>query len=283
MKKVKFTKMHWCWNDFIVIRSCHLKELDIELTPDIIKLLCDRHFWIWSDWLLVFTWCPNVVKKYIMYNPDWSRAEMCGNWIRCFMKYLKDRWTFEWNEVDVETDIWMLNLKYENWLVVVDMWKPRMITNFGYETKKLWDSFLMKKDDKTFKFTPVSMWNPHAVIYLRRTKLLDLNIEKYWKAIENSIEIFPEKTNVEFIELVSNTEINMRVWERWAAETLACGTWACASVVAWVLSWDLAINEFVKVNLKWWTMWVKWDWNAKNSVIMKWPAEITFEWEYYLN
>jgi len=146
-----------------------------------------------------------------MYNPDWSRAEMCGKGIRCYMKYLQDNKLTDKNILDVETDIWLLNLKYENNLVTVSMWTPKIIKDLNYETHKLWDFFLIKSDDRTLKFTPISMWNPHAVIYLRKNKVKDFDICKYWKIIENNTSIFPNKTNVEFLDVVSDIEVNMRV------------------------------------------------------------------------
>ena len=98
-----------------------------------------------------------------------------------------------------------------------------------------------------------------------------------------NIDIFPKKVNASIINIVSKIEINMRVFERWAWETLACGTAASASVVAGISSWKLQKDKFIKVNLSWWILNIKWAWNIEDPVIMKWAAETTFTWEYFIN
>lgn len=285
--KLNFKKMHWIWNDFIMINSEDLEKSWIELSEDVVREMCDRNFWIWSDWIVVITKWKKVDFKYIMYNPDWTQAEMCGNGIRCYMKYLIDSWLTKDTHVDVETWVWILNLDIENDVVTVDMWKPSRIKNLIYQSKKLWDRFPLKVDKAEFIFTPVSMWNPHAVIFCRDMNICwetldNLDIDFYWPIIENATDIFPNRTNVEFAKILSENEVLMRVWERWAAETLACWTWACATVVAWILAWRLAKNEFIKVRLAWWDLEIKWSWIETDSVIMKWEASEVFEWVYYL-
>lgn len=287
MKKIKFVKMHWIGNDFIMINEKDLESEKINLTKDLIKNLCDRNFWIWSDWIVVISKWKKVDFKYVMYNPDGTKAEMCGNWIRCYMKYLLDQWITTHKDLDVETWIWILNLDIEENIVTVDMWKPSRIKNLVYKTKKLWDRFPLKVDKAEFIFTPVSMWNPHAVIFCRDMNICwetldNLDIDLYWPAIENATDIFPDRTNVEFAKIVSEKEVIMRVWERWASETLACWTWACATVVAWILAWRLAVDKFIKVKLAWWNLKIKWSWNEEDSVIMKWEATTVFEGTYYI-
>lgn len=288
MKKLHFVKMHWTWNDFILINNDHLIELKIDLTKELIVRMCDRHFWIWSDWVLLISRWKKVAFKYEVYNPDWTQAEMCGNGIRCYMKYLFDNWFVNQNIIDVETWVWILNLSIDKNIVTVDMWKPSRIKNLVYKSKKLGDKFPIKIDNQEFIFTPISMWNPHAVIFCRDNNLLNdllekLDISIYWKHIENYLDIFPDKTNVEFVKIISEFEVMVRVWERWAWETLSCWTWACAVVVAWILSGRLSINKFIKVNLPGWILEVKWSWDEKDSVIMKWEAKEVFKWEYYLS
>jgi len=280
-KRIKFTKMHWAWNDFIIIRDYRLKEAWIELTTDFITKICDRHFWIGSDGLLLISANDEKI-KYIIYNPDWTRVEMCGNWIRCFMKYLHEKKITTKETLDIETDNWVLTLTYKDDLVTVDMWNPTKIKSLTYDCKNLWDVFLIKAKSTTFKFIPISMWNPHAVIYLKSHAVNEYDIHKYWSLIENSIDIFKEKTNVEFVNVVSSREVNMRVWERWVWETLACGTWACATIVAGILAWYLEKDDFIKLNLKWWTLYVKWSWDITDSVILRWEAEIVSEGEYFI-
>ncbi len=287
MKKVHFVKMQWTWNDFILINNTDLINSQIILSPDLIQKMCDRHFWIWSDWVLVISKWKKLAFKYVMYNPDGSQAEMCGNGIRCYMKYLLDKWLTKEKNIDVETWVGILNLDIDKNIVTVDMWKPSRIKNLVYKSKKLGDKFPLKIENEEFIFTPVSMWNPHAVILCKDNnnlcKLLEtVDISIFWSKIENRTDIFPDKTNVEFVKILSETEIMMRVWERWAGITLACWTWACAAVVAWILAGKLALNQFVKVNLPGWVLEVKWSWNENDSVVMKWEASEVYEWDYYL-
>ena len=287
MKKLHFTKMHGIWNDFIIVNKCELEEKNIDLNHEFIKKICHRNFGIWSDWLLLVCKWTKADYKYIMYNPDGSEAEMCWNWIRCYMKYLKDNNIIDKSDIDIETWVWILNLNIMDDVVTVDMWNPSKINNLLYESKKLWDRFPLKIENTEFIFTPVSMWNPHAVIFLRDINISwitisDMDLKKIWSLIENRVDIFPEKVNVEFAYVKSIKEIDMRVWERWAWETLACWTWACATVVAWILGWRLEKNVFIKVNLKWGILEIKWSWNIKDPVIMKWGAEIVFEWVYII-
>lgn len=288
MKKLPFIKMHWIWNDFVMINNADLYKHDIELTPKLIIEICNRNFWIGSDWVVVITKWENVPFKYIMYNPDWTQAEMCGNGIRCYMKYLIEQWITVETNVNVETWVWVLNLDIDKDIITVDMWSPSRIENLIYESKKLWDKFPLKIGKAEFSFTPISMWNPHAVIFCKDMNIcwvsLDwFDIKTYGSVIENNTEIFPDRTNVEFAKIISDREVNMRVWERWAAETLACWTWACATVVAWILAWRLAKNEFVTVKLAWWNLEIKWSWNENDSVIMKWEAKEVFEGYYHIN
>jgi len=111
------------------------------------------------------------------------------------------------------------------------MGAPKKIKELSFENKKLGDRFFLKADGRDFLFTPISMGNPHAVIFLNEP-VKEIDLRMYGPLIENNTEIFPERTNVEFINVLSDTQINMRVWERGAGETLSCGTGACASVVA---------------------------------------------------
>jgi len=282
MKELKFTKMHWIWNDFIMLNQTDLDNNGIKLETELVQKLCHRNFWIWSDGIVIITKWSETDFRYIMYNPDWTIAEMCGNWIRCYMKYLIDNNLSTQTQIDVETWAWILNLDINEDIVTVDMWTPKKIEELNFETNEFWNSFSIQAEDREFQFTPVSMWNPHAVIFLDKWELENFQLEKYWKSVERNTGVFPNKTNAEFIEIISDNEINMRVWERWAGETLACWTWACASVVSWILVWLLNKNEFIKVNLAWWILEVKWSWNNNDSVIMKWPAETSFEWIYYI-
>ena len=274
LKKIKFTKMHWIWNDFIIINSSELKEKNIELTKKLVQKMCDRNFGIWSDWIVIITKWKETKFKYHMYNPDGTEAEMCGNWIRCYMKYLIDEKLTNSTNVDVETWAGILNLDIDkDNIVTVDMGCPHLT----YPNERGITQII--SENREFEYTSVSMWNPHCVIFLEEN-VWDFDLNKYWAPIERNTDIFPNKVNVEFVKKISGSEIDFRVYERWAGETLACGTWACASVVAWISRWFLEKNKYIKVNLQGWTLFIKWSWKKEDSVIMKWEAETVFEGEY---
>lgn len=274
MIKIPFTKMHWLWNDFIILDKTNNKLKELQITPKLVQTLSDRHFGIGFDQMLIVENSQKVDFKYRIYNCDWSEVEMCGNGVRCFLKYIIEKWLTDKTEVDVETLAWIIKPKLANWLVEVNMWKP--ILDYTKIPVSGNDETVISHDEN-LKFTGVSMWNPHCVIILKDEDLDNFDVMKYWKPIENNTKLFPNRINVEFIKIVSSTEIKMRVWERWTWETLACGTWACASVVAWIKNWFLDKNTPIKVILRWWELLVNWSWDKNDPVIMKWPAEIVFE------
>jgi diaminopimelate epimerase len=282
MKKLPFVKMHGTGNDFVVLYEKDVEELNINLTESFIQKICNRNFWIGSDGLLVVASSKKADFRYDMYNPDGSRAEMCGNGIRCYMKYLLENRLTQKTKINVETLAWILEVVFEDNLFTVNMGSPTKIKDIAFKNKILWDRFFLKSEGRDFLFTPVSMGNPHAVIFLQNEALSSFDVEKYGMPIERNIEIFPQRTNVEFIDVVSEKEISMRVWERGAGETLSCWTWACASVVAGILAWFLNKWEFIKVNIRGGTLFVKWNGEEKDSVIMQGWAEVTFEGFYYV-
>lgn len=289
MKKLFFVKMQWTWNDFILINEDDIKNLQINLTKELIENMCSRHFWIWADWVLLIS-LKNKKNICQMYNPDWSRAELCWNSLRCFMQYIisREKLSKNINLINIKTDIWILKISTKWWLIIAYMWKPTKIKNLVYKSKNLWDKFPLKIYDEEFIFIPISIWNPHAVIFLKSNNILynkfeiwDINM--YWKKIENHTDIFPNKTNVEFIKIISRKEVSLRIWERWVWETLSCWTCACAVVVAWILSNKLDKNCFIKINMLWWILEVKWSWKLNDSVILKWDAKEVFEWYYIID
>ena len=277
MKKLPFKKIHWTGNDFIMIFKKDLKQLNIELTPKLIIKMCDRHFWIWADWVIlvdVVDW--NYI--YRMFNPDGTEAEMCGNWIRCYMKYLLSENLLQSKKVKVNTLAGEKILEIDDNLIKVDMGKPIFDLEKIWLTKNIDEIEVL---DKKFKFFPVSMWNPHCVIYLKEN-VWNFDVQKYWSLIESNTNLFKNKVNVEFVNLKNDWEIDFRVYERGAGETLACGTGACAAVVSWIKLGFLQKNKFIKVNLKWGTLYIKWSGNPQDSVIMKGEAEEVFEGFYFV-
>ena len=285
MKKLYFVKMQWTGNDFILINNNDLDSAEIVLTKNLIKKMCSKHFWIWADWIIIISKWNRIPFKFSFYNSDWTQAEIWGNAIRCYIKYLVDKWLITDKNLKVDTKIWILNFSIDDNIVTVEMWKPSKIKNLAYKSKHIWDRFPMKIDNDEFIFTPISMWNPHAVIFCKDSNVLcelleSINFQKYWKLIENHTDIFPDKTNVEFVKILSDRKILMRAWERWSWETLACWTCACAAVVAGILAWKIKKDEFIQVVLPGWILDVKWSWNLNDSVILKWEANEVFEWYY---
>lgn len=276
---IPFTKTEWTGNDFIIIDLFDGKNADIILTKERIQKMCDRNFWIWSDGILLVKNWQKEIFEYQMFNPDGSEAEMCGNGIRCYMKYIVQKWYLRESVTKVETKKWVLTLSLDWDFVRVDMGKPILkdsdipVREWVRKVESHW---------REFEFIPVSMWNPHAVIFIDEI-LEDFDLIKYGSVIENNTQVFPKKVNVEFVNIISRCEIQMRVYERGAGETLACGTGACASVVAGILRWDLDTNSDITVHLRGWNLHISWWGNSDDSIIMSWPANIVFEWIYSIN
>lgn len=227
MKKIKFTKMQGCGNDFVIIDYEEYEKTGMKM-PELAIKVCDRHFGIGADGLII----PKLDTKetdlgWYFYNSDGSTAQMCGNGMRCFAKYVYDKKIIDKKEFSVETLAGVIKPEViDSNLVKVNMGTPVL------EEKKIpfWGD---KKEitvlDKTFEIHPVSMGNPHCVIFTEDDPM-EL-AEKYGPYIEKH-EFFPEKTNTEFVKVISRREIDMRVYERGCGITLACGTGACASVAA---------------------------------------------------
>ena len=221
---IKFTKMHGLGNDYVYMDAIHQK---IENITTLAKFVSDRHFGIGSDGLILI--CESKVAdfKMRMFNSDGSEAEMCGNGIRCVGKFVYDKGLTTKQIVTIETlaGIKTLNLNTKDGKVQtarVDMGEPILeaskIPVISEEMPV--QNLKLKAIDKEFTFTCVSMGNPHAITVVENVKEFD--VEKYGKVLEID-KAFPNKTNVEFIEIVDKQNIKMRVWERGAGETLACG------------------------------------------------------------
>ena len=256
---LKFTKMEGIGNDYVYIDNINQT---VDNPSELSKKISDRHFGIGSDGLILISRSDVADFKMNIYNPDGSEAEMCGNGIRCVGKFVYDKGLTDKTEVTIETlaGIKTLELTLENEkvsLVKVDMGEPILdadkipVINYELQRSSEGISFVNTDTDllirnKTIKLTCVSMGNPHAICFVDNVN--DIDIEKIGSTIEND-ENFPNRTNVEFIDIVNSKEINMRVWERGAGETLACGTGACASVVASVLNGyterEVIVNLFI--------------------------------------
>ena len=280
---MKFTKMHGLGNDYI-----YLNNLNNEINnPEELSIkLSNRHFGVGSDGLILICSSDKADFKMRMFNSDGTEAEMCGNGIRCVGKYVYDKGLTKKEKLSIETKagIKYLDLSIKNNKVVkvtVDMGEPIfkenliLVTNFD-EKITLDDieygKVKTKIEDKKITLTCVSMGNPHAITYV--SNLDNFDVEKYGRLIENDCH-FPKKTNVEFIEIIDRKTIKMRVWERGSGETLACGTGACASVVASIL--NNLTDRKVRVLLLGGILDI--EWKKDNHVYMTGEATTIFEGE----
>ncbi|OGC12427.1 diaminopimelate epimerase [candidate division WOR-1 bacterium RIFOXYA12_FULL_52_29] len=259
---MNFTKTQGLGNDFILIDTRREKLDGIDLKRLAIDL-CDRHFGIGADGLLL-VW-PSSKAHYRMQviNPDGSEAEMCGNGIRCFARYVYETDKLSEEVISVETLAGTLlpAIIKENGLisgVEVDMGQPK---NEGPVTLN------------GFQFQKISMGNPHAVTFVEN--LTEIDLANVGPEIENDPH-FPNRTNVEFVKVISNKEIEVRVWERGAGETLACGTGACAALAAANLAGKTGRRAIIRLpggNLDI-------EWGEDNHLLMRGPAEKVFEGSY---
>ncbi len=274
---MKFTKMHGCGNDYIYVNCLEEK---VPNPVEAAKKLSDRHFGIGSDGLILIHPSDKADFRMEMYNADGSESAMCGNGVRCIAKYVYDYGLTDKTKVELETKagIKYLDLKVENGkvsMVTVDMGEPilvpRDIPVASDKERVIAEPITVGGTD--YEFTAVSMGNPHAVVFVEDTESID--IEEIGPKFEFH-EMFPERVNTEFIQIVDKKRINMRVWERGTGETLACGTGACASVVACVLN-GLTDNE-VFVHLLGGDLLVKYD-QKQNKVFMTGPAVTVFDGE----
>lgn len=250
MNRLKFTKMHGAGNDYIYI-NCF--EETVKNPEKLAIKVSDRHFGIGSDGLILISPSDKADFKMNIYNADGSEGMMCGNGIRCVSKYVYDNGMTDKDEISVETrsGIKLIKMNVENGKVVsarVNMGEPIL------EAEKIPTRFdgknvIRKKltiDEKEYEVTCVSMGNPHCIVYVDDVK--DIDLEKIGPKFENN-EMFPERINTEFVHVVSDTELDMRVWERGSGETLACGTGSCAVTVASVLCGYCKRNTEIKINL----------------------------------
>lgn len=282
MKTIKITKMQGCGNDFVIIDYPEFEKTGLKMS-ELAKKVCDRNFGVGADGMIIPNLSPENKEADIawyFYNSDGSTAQMCGNGMRCFAKYVYDNKLVDKKSFSVQTLAGLIKPELlENGLVKVNMGKPIL------EDKKIpfWSENGEKKLvalDREFEITPVSMGNPHCVI-ITDDDPMEL-AKKYGPTIEKH-EFFPEKTNTEFVKVKSNMEIDMRVYERGCGITLACGTGACASVVACVLN-NLTENK-VKVNLLGGPVFVEWQGSkddTEKDIFLIGSANYSFFAEYML-
>ena len=276
---MKFTKMHGCGNDYVYV-NCFEEKIEDESKTAI--FVSDRHFGIGGDGMILIK--PSKIADFemCMYNADGSRGAMCGNGVRCVAKYVYDNKLTDKKLISIESMGAIKNIKVEteNDKVVsakVDMGAP--ILNAKEVPVKSENEKVIGEEitvlDRKFNMTCVSMGNPHAVMFIDESPK-DFPLEKYGSLFENN-EIFPDRTNAEFAKVLDRKNIEMRVWERGSAETLACGTGSCATVVAAILNGY--VDNDVTVHLLGGDLDISWSGNEKDSVFMTGPATTVFSGE----
>ena len=249
---MKFTKMHGAGNDYIYF-DCLSEEID---QPEALSIrLSDRHFSIGADGIVLI--CPSNVGdvKMRMFNADGSEGRMCGNAIRCVAKYVYDRGIVKKEVIQVET---LSGMKTIEMIIsdgmargaTVDMGAAIGLTASEITIDRGKDHFLiaypLKIDETMWKVTTVSMGNPHCVVFL--PEIANLKLEAIGPIFENH-PVFPQRINTEFVKVIDERTLEMRVWERGSGETLACGTGACAAVMAAILNGFAKKNTDVTVRL----------------------------------
>jgi len=280
--ELNFTKMQGCGNDFVILDYDEFKKSGLEMDV-VAKKLCDRNFGVGADGLII----PNLTTEeadigWFFYNSDGSTAQMCGNGMRCFAKYVYDKGLVNKKEFTVKTLAGIMKPQIlDNGEIRVNMSKPIL------ETEKI--PFLPNHNlnykisvkNRIFEGNAISMGNPHFVIFVDEDEDLLKLAKEYGPEIEFGAE-FPEKTNVEFIKIKSTKKIKLCVWERGCGITLACGTGACASVVAGVLNGKL--ENSVDVELLGGNVNVTWNGTSnkpEGDVFLTGPAEYSIRGVYY--
>lgn len=268
---ITFTKMHGAGNDFIVI-DC--RKWELSSAPEFAMKYCDRRFGVGADQVLLLCPSETVDFKMLIYNADGSEVEMCGNGIRCLARYIWDKGISDKDILGIETLAGIIRPERDGELVKVDMGEPILepvnipVTVPGSLPLLDYPINILSRD---FSITCVSMGNPHTVIFLDED-VKHFPVEQYGREIERQ-PIFPKRTNVEFVNVLSSEELAMRVWERGSGETWACGTGACAAGVAAMLK-GLSERRVV-IHLKGGDL--KIEWTADNHVYMTGPAAEVFE------
>ncbi|GLQ33053.1 diaminopimelate epimerase [Litoribrevibacter albus] len=275
--RLKFTKMHGLGNDFMVL---DLVTQHFKMDEATVRKLADRNFGVGFDQMLIVEppSSPDVDFTYRIFNADGSEVEQCGNGARCFARFVKDKRLTSKNEIKVSTSSGKITLHLQtNRDVTVDMGEPVLEPkDIPFVADDYSAEYSIEVDDQTLSIGAVSMGNPHGVLIVDSVETAP--VELLGPKIESHPR-FPQRVNVGFMEVVSRTEINLRVFERGAGETLACGTGACAAVVSGQLRGLL--DPGVTVNLPGGSLFIEWS-GEGYSVKMTGPATRVFEGQIYL-
>jgi diaminopimelate epimerase len=269
--RLRFSKMHGLGNDFVVIDGV---SQSVRLTPEKIRYIADRNFGVGCDQILLveIPENPDVDFRYRIFNCDGSEVENCGNGARCFAVFVRERRLTGKSLIRVETAGGIIELNVqEDEQVSVDMGAPRLLpAKIPFEADEKAITYTIDVAGAALEISAVSMGNPHAVILVNDVK--SAPVAEVGPVVERHPR-FPARVNVGFMQVLSRSEINLRVFERGVGETLACGTGACAAVVAGRLRGLL--DEQVKVNLPGGSLQIRWA-GADQVVIMTGPATTVF-------
>lgn len=275
MNIFNFIKMEGLGNDFII---SHEGDQDsIAVIKKSVSFLCDRRKGIGGDGVILIlpSLSPHADFRIRIFNADCSEAEMCGNGIRCCLKYVQMMQLTKKQSVTFETGAGIIRTSIvDNELIKVNMGRP-ILDAPAIPTSQSAGKVIMNDlsvDDKIFKITAISMGNPHAIIFI--DKITDELVHHWGPKIETNA-FFPKRTNVEFARVNSRKEISMRVWERGCGETKACGTGACAVAVASIIN-TLCDNE-ITVHLPGGDLFISWNGNENAPVFMTGPANAVFK------
>lgn len=276
--KLKFTKMHGIGNDFVVIDAY---SHSVSLNSTQIRQIADRHFGVGCDQLLLVErpTLPDVDFRYRIFNADGGEVEQCGNGARCFVRFVHDKGLTQKHAIRVETASGIISPKLEeNGLVTVNMGAPHFaLADIPFIADTLASTYVLDVADTAIEISALSMGNPHAV------QLVDNVDTAPVAALGPLIEShprFPQRVNAGFMQIVDAHQIRLRVFERGSGETLACGTGACAAVVAGIRSGHL--QSPVKVSTRGGELNINWA-GGENPVLMTGPAETVFEGEIEIN
>ncbi len=279
--KLKFTKMHGCGNDYVYVNGFS-QHIDADNKPELVRRLSDRHFGIGGDGVIFINPGKKAAFEMEMYNADGTRAQMCGNGIRCVAKYVYDYGLTDKTSITVES---FGAVKYLDLTLGTDGTVSTVRVNMGApiltasEVPVLSDNEQVVDEEitvngQTYRMTCVSMGNPHAVVFVDDIDdMKKFEIEKIGPYFENH-ERFPERINTEFVKVIDKNTVQMRVWERGTGETLACGTGCCATTAACVLNG----RTDTKVNVKVLGGEILCEWDREeNLVYMTGAAAAVFE------
>lgn len=281
--RLAFTKMHGAGNDFVVIDAT---REPIHLTVEQWRHLADRHRGVGADQMLIVQAAdgPDVDFVYRIFNADGQEVEQCGNGARCFARFVKDRGLSNASTIRVRTKSGVIApTVHDDGSVTVDMGRPEWTaSSVGFDAQGLlhrreamadtWQ--LMPPDQPPFWIAVVSMGNPHAVQWVEPVATHPVGLIGAWL---ESHPRFAHRVNAGFAQQIASDEISLRVYERGAGETLACGTGACAAVVSGILSGRLSADRPVRVQTRGGVLKIQWSGQPDGHVMMTGPAVTVFE------